>query len=138
MANSSEDRSADELEYAAAGNYSTDWFSRRGELQELYELEMTGQSVVWHDPQDRIAIMQAIQNDLLSTIAAGMHSGVGVTTGDATSSGSGTQAPQGQTSNGLDTKHLINLIDNEGEGGTVLWVEPQHRELAIDARLALF
>ena len=34
--------------------------------------------------------------------------------------------------------HLINLLDNEGEGGTVLWVEPQHRDLAINARLALF
>ena len=47
-------------------------------------------------------------------------------------------ALHGQPSNGGDTTHLINLLDNEGEGGTVLWVEPQHREPAINARLALF
>lgn len=138
MANSDEDRRVDALDYAAAGNYSTDWLSRREELQEMYELERTGQSVVWQDPQDRIAIMQAIQNDLLAIIASGMNPGGGVITGDATSSGSGIQAPHDQPSNDVDTMHLINLIDNEGEGGTVLWVDPQHRDLAINARLALF
>ena len=58
--------------------------------------------------------------------------------GDATSSSSGTNAAVGHTSHNSGNPHLINLLDNEGEGGTVHWVEPHHRELAIEARLEAF
>ena len=138
MAQPEDDNRRDEPAADTAGNYSTVWLSRREELQEMYELEKSGVNVVWQDPQDRIAIRHAIQQDMIAIIALGMNPNGKAPTGDATSSSYGTNAGGGQSSHSSGTPHLINLLDNEGEGGTVHWVEPHHRELAIEARLAVF
>ena len=104
----------------------------------MYELEQGGVNVVWQDPQDRIAIRHAIQQDMIAIIALDMNPNGKAPTGDATSSSYGTNTGGGQSAHSSGTPHLINLLDNEGEGGTVHWVEPHHRELAIEARLAAF
>ena len=51
MANHHVDRLEDEAEADAAGNCGVEWVNRRGELNDMWELEQTGQSVVWQDPR---------------------------------------------------------------------------------------
>ena len=61
MAQPEDDNRREETTADNIGNYSTEWLSRRAELQEIYELEESGANVIWQDPQDRIASGTAIR-----------------------------------------------------------------------------
>ena len=58
--------------------------------------------------------------------------------GEAPSSSSGADVASSNNSLTTGKQHLINLLDTEGEGGAIHWVEPHHREMAIEARLDEF
>ena len=138
MANTHEDRVADEADAIAAGNYDAEWINRRDELNDLWELERTGQSVVWQDPQDRVAIIRANQRDLTAAIADEINNRAGIVTEPTVPPTLSTYELRHQAVTDPGLRQLITMLDSEGEGGTVLWVQPQDRDLALSARLAHF
>ena len=139
LTNSQEDEQGDgNPPTPVRSNYTADWISRRGELNDLWELEQSGQSVVWQDPQDRANIILANQQDLTTVIAAELNGG----------NPPGNDPPASDAARTYDQRHeavvdpglrqLITMLDYEGGGTTVHWVQPQDRDRAISGRLALF
>ena len=116
----------DDVILAAAGYYRADWASRKGELNDMLELENTNVSVIWQDPADRRAILLANQRDLSTTIARQLHHAAGTTAG-----------PQRITTFDPGLQRLVHLLDRETEGDTA-WLSSTERDIALPARLAHF
>ena len=110
-------------------------------LTELLNLEESGANVVWPNPDDRATIQAAVRGDIISTIAQEMRAGAAEAP---------THEPQAPESIPLEIpypaglqpvldegmKHLIDLLDLESSGNSVLWMDPHDRTRATEARLA--
>lgn len=125
----------DEDILVAAGYYSTDWASRRSELNDMLDLEGSNISVVWQYPDDRRAILLANQRDIVTAVARQLqHDASTASTTAPTTSG---DTPLRHTTIDPGLQRLVHLLDLEAKGD-IAWLTTAEREAALPARLSHF
>ena len=117
-------------------------------LKELLALEDEGTAVVWPNPGDRGNIIATVRGNLLSTIAEELRNRV---IPPIMPDIQPPARPAGSSSDGVphslagllpvfdeSQQYLIDLLDVEASGLSVVWDHPDDKQKALAARLAQF